>query len=149
MTQNYCVSGEDAQTLVGLTLTKQCKITGALIDRFSELTGDNAEHHTSDEHARQAGLTGRIAHGLLILSLTGELSSLAGSRIKDQVVSLGYDRVRHLAPIYVDQEIELSYQITEVNSEALTVLSKIEAHRQSDGALVMVATHKMKAISAQ
>ena len=39
------------------------------IDAFVRLTGDDNRLHTDDDFAREAGFTGRIAHGALVVSL--------------------------------------------------------------------------------
>src|SRR5512141_901778 len=52
-------------------------VTAADIDAFVELSGDRNPLHTDDDHARAAGVAGRIAHGLLVLSVESGLSSEA------------------------------------------------------------------------
>lgn len=146
MTNLFTVSGDGSQGLVGRTVTKEVTITGEMIDQFASLTGDLALHHTSDEQAKLAGLTGRIAHGLLLISLSGELSSAIGSSIVEQVVSLGYDRIRHLKPVYIGDRIIISYEVSSVEPQNKNVLGRITAVREPGNELVMVATHKMRAI---
>ena len=50
-------------------------VSAADIDAFCELSGDHNPLHTDDEHARAAGFAGRIAHGLLVLSIATGLRS--------------------------------------------------------------------------
>ncbi|MEP6759037.1 MAG: MaoC family dehydratase [Actinomycetota bacterium] len=50
-------------------------VTAEDIDAFCELSGDHNSLHTDDDHARAAGFGGRIAHGLLVLSISGGLVS--------------------------------------------------------------------------
>ena len=57
--------------------TERRVVTAGDIDAFVELSGDRNALHTDDGYARSAGFAGRIAHGLLVLSLESGLSSEA------------------------------------------------------------------------
>jgi 3-hydroxybutyryl-CoA dehydratase len=57
--------------------TERRVVTAADIDAFVELSGDRNPLHTDDDAARAAGFAGRIAHGLLVLSIESGLSSEA------------------------------------------------------------------------
>jgi acyl dehydratase len=62
----------------GLTIeTERRVVTAADIEAFVELSGDRNPLHTDDDVARDAGFAGRIAHGLLVLSIESGLSSEA------------------------------------------------------------------------
>ena len=50
-------------------------VSAADIDAFCELSGDHNPLHTDDDLARAAGFAGRIAHGLLVLSIATGLGS--------------------------------------------------------------------------
>ncbi len=63
--------------------------TGA-IDDFADLTGDRFEIHMSDEAAARHGFDGRVAHGLLVLSLIDGLKNRAPAQFKAQA-SLGWN----------------------------------------------------------
>ena len=65
-------------------------VTADHIDRFAELTGDRFEIHMSDDRARHHGFDGRVAHGLLILSLVDGLKNQAEARF-NAIASLGWD----------------------------------------------------------
>ncbi len=57
--------------------TERRVVSAADIDAFCELSGDRNPLHTDDEHARAAGFAGRIAHGVLVLSIESGLASEA------------------------------------------------------------------------
>lgn len=57
--------------------TERRVVTAADIDAFVELSGDRNPLHTDVGYARDAGFAGRIAHGLLVLSIESGLSSAA------------------------------------------------------------------------
>ena len=64
-------------------------VTADAIDRFADLTGDHFEIHMSDEAAARHGFDGRVAHGLLVLSLIDGLKNQAPAQFKAQA-SLGW-----------------------------------------------------------
>ena len=55
--------------------TERRVVSAGDIDAFCELSGDHNPLHTDDEHARATGFAGRIAHGLLVLSIATGLRS--------------------------------------------------------------------------
>jgi 3-hydroxybutyryl-CoA dehydratase len=62
----------------GLTIeTERRVVTAADIDAFVELSGDRNPLHTDDTYARSVGFAGRVAHGMLVLSVESGLSSEA------------------------------------------------------------------------
>ena len=70
--------------------TSTLTITADQIDRFADLTGDRFEIHMSDEQGRAHGFRGRVAHGLLVLSLVDGLKNQVEARF-DAIASLGWD----------------------------------------------------------
>lgn len=69
--------------------TPQIVVEESHIDRFAELSGDFFEIHMSDVAAQRLGFPRRVAHGLLILSLTDGLKNQSASRL-GAVASLGW-----------------------------------------------------------
>lgn len=61
-----------------------------MIDAFAALTGDRFEIHMDEIAARRHGFTGRVAHGLLVLSLVDGLKNQAEARFR-AIASLGWD----------------------------------------------------------
>lgn len=70
--------------------TGEAQITAALIDGFADLCGDRFEIHMSDEAAARHGFTGRVAHGLLVLSVVDGLKNAAEAQFK-AVASLNWN----------------------------------------------------------
>ena len=58
-------------------------------------------------------------------------------------VSLGYDRMRFLAPVFFGDTITVSYTIASIDCEKLRATADIKIANQ-DGTLVAVATHLLK-----
>jgi acyl dehydratase len=62
------------------------------------------------------------------------------------MVSVGYDRIRFLKPVYFGDTITVDYEIASVEREKERVIAKIEVKNQRDE-LVAVATHIMQLVN--
>lgn len=112
---------------------------------FAGITGDFDQNHTDEEFCKKTSFGHRIAHGALILSYTSAASTQILHAFERPMVSVGYDRVRFLKPVYFGDTITVDYEISEVAAEKERLLSKIEVRNQK-GELVMVATHIMQLV---
>jgi len=81
-----------------------------LIDAFAQLTGDRFEIHMSEEAAARHGFRARVAHGLLVLSLTDGLKNQAEARFV-AVASLGWN-FRFEKPVLAGDTIKARILIT-------------------------------------
>ena len=91
--------------------TERRVVSAADIDAFCELSGDHNLLHTDDEHARAAGFAGRIAHGLLVLSIA------TGLRSEEDDWAIGAyleESRRFVEPVLPGDEIHSVSEITEV-----------------------------------
>jgi acyl dehydratase len=88
-----------------------------------------------------------IAHGALLVGYmsTASTQMAAASRADTSVtgVSLGYDRIRFLAPVYFGDTITVDYRIATIDSEKSRATADIKITNQ-DGTLVAIATHLLK-----
>jgi len=86
-------------------------VTAADIDAFVELSGDRNPLHTDDAYARDAGFAGRIAHGLLVLSIESGLASEAD----DWAIGTYLEETRRFVePVLPGDEIHSVSEVTEV-----------------------------------
>jgi 3-hydroxybutyryl-CoA dehydratase len=90
--------------------TGRLVVTEAHIVAFAGLSGDLFDIHMDDEFAREQGFPGRIAHGLLGLSLADGLKNRASVRIM-AVASLGWNW-RFKGPIFAGDRIGVRIRIT-------------------------------------
>ena len=91
--------------------TERRVVSAADIDAFCELSGDHNPLHTDDDRARAAGFAGRIAHGLLVLSIA------TGLRSEEDDWSIGAyleESRRFVEPVLPGDEIHSVSEITEV-----------------------------------
>ena len=115
---------------------------------FAGITGDFAPIHTNDEFMKRSSYGQRIAHGVLSVGFMSTASSqlLAGIISDDweeTPVSLGYDRIRFLLPVFFGDTLTVTYTVKEVDEERRRSRSDIEVTNQK-GELVSVAQHIMK-----
>jgi acyl dehydratase len=61
------------------------------------------------------------------------------------MVSVGYDRIRFLKPVYFGDTLTIDYEITGVERERERTIATIEVKNQRDE-LVTVATHIMQLV---
>lgn len=97
---------------VGLQLeTGPHTVTADEIASFCELSGDRNPLHTDDEHARAAGYRERIAHGLLVLSITSGLPSPEDEWDIDAYLE---ETRRFRGPVYPGDEIRVTSRVSDV-----------------------------------
>jgi acyl dehydratase len=70
--------------------TAEAEISIRMIDHFAELTGDRFRIHMEDADARSMGFPGRVAHGLLVLSVVDGLKNQTAAQFR-AIASLGWD----------------------------------------------------------
>jgi acyl dehydratase len=114
---------------------------------FSGISGDFDKVHVNEAYMQGTGFGRRIAHGLLVLSLSSTTASLmsaryAASESRFLPVSAGYDRVRFLKPVFIGDTISVVYRITDVEPERRLSRGRVEMTNQA-GETVLVAEHLM------
>ena len=112
---------------------------------FAGITGDLDPNHIDEEYCRKTSLGHRVAHGALIVGYTSAASSRVLQDFERPMVSVGYDRIRFLKPVFFGDTITIDYEITTVDRERERTIAKIEVKNQRDE-LVAVATHIMQLV---
>lgn len=112
---------------------------------FAGITGDLDPNHIDEEYSRKTSLGHRVAHGALIVGYTSAASSRILQDFERPMVSVGYDRIRFLKPVFFGDTITIDYEITAVDRERERTIAKIEVKNQRDE-LVAVATHIMQLV---
>ena len=114
--------------------TERRVVSAADIDAFCDLSGDRNPLHTDDEYARGAGFAGRIAHGLLVLSIAGGL----GSEEDDWAIGAYLEESRRFVePVLPGDEIHSVSRIDEVRRSRTRpdrgiVTLRVETRNQRD-----------------
>jgi 3-hydroxybutyryl-CoA dehydratase len=114
---------------------------------FAGISGDFAPNHVNRAYMQKSGYKDLIAHGALLVGYMSTASTMMAkhSRADDSVtgVSLGYDRMRFLAPVYFGDTITVDYRVVAIDPDKLRATADIRITKQ-DGTLVAVAQHLLK-----
>src|SRR2546430_2160165 len=115
---------------------------------FAGITGDFSVNHVNEQYMARSKFGRRIAHGALIVGYMSTCSTMMidkcqGATLDTTPVSLGYDRVRFLAPVFIGDTVTLTYTIAEVDAQKRQSLADIEVQNQS-GVRVAVARHILR-----
>src|SRR6266571_9418621 len=103
---------------------------------FAGITGDFAVNHVNEQYMAKSKYGRRIAHGALIVGYMSTCSTMMiekcqGATLETTPVSLGYDRVRFLAPVFIGDTVTLTYTIAEVDPQKGQSLADIEVVNQN------------------
>jgi 3-hydroxybutyryl-CoA dehydratase len=115
---------------------------------FAGITGDLAPNHVNAQVMAKSSYKKMIAHGALMVGFMSTTSTMIVAN-KDwnasgeTPVSLGYDRVRFLAPVFFGDTINVEYTISAIDKEKRRATGDISIKNQ-DGTLVAVAQHILK-----
>lgn len=139
---------DDQPLAVGSRVTFSKTVGESDIYLFAGITGDLSPNHVDREFMKQTAYGRRIAHGSLLIGYMSTASTMILQKYPSEnqdmtPVSLGYDRVRFLKPVFINDTITVHYEIDSVDREKNRSLSKIEITNQN-GELVAVATHILK-----
>lgn len=118
------------------------------IAMFSGMTGDFDPIHVNEHYAKTTMFGQRIAHGCLVMGLLSTTASMMSRRsvergAKGVPVSLGYDKIRFLKPVFINDTLTARYTVEEIDPEQARSRSKVEVVKQ-DGEVCLVGTHIMK-----
>lgn len=121
----------------------ECDIYG-----FAGITGDFHTNHVNEQVMSRSKYKHRIAHGALILSFmatasTRMIEACAEASETHTPVSLGYDRVRFVGPVFIGDTITVQYKIADVDSKRQRSKSEITVRNQN-GELVAIGQHILK-----
>jgi 3-hydroxybutyryl-CoA dehydratase len=112
---------------------------------FAGITGDFSPNHVDEEVMKLTPYKKRIAHGVLSIGFASTTSSLMIAKAEATAVSMGYDRVRFLKPIFIGDTVTVTYTIAEIDQDRLRTRANIEVTNQH-GELCTVAQHILKFI---
>jgi acyl dehydratase len=133
---------------IGDTVTFSKTVGESDIYMFAGLTGDLSQNHVDEQFMSHSIYGHRIAHGALMV---GFMSTASTRMIEESLkkgidstpVSLGYDGVRFLKPVFFGDTITVNYVISEIDQERRRTLANIEIKNQN-GDLVAVGKHITK-----
>ena len=133
---------------IGDTVTFSKTVGESDVYMFAGLTGDLSPNHVDEQFMSHSMYGHRIAHGALLVGFMSNTSTrMIDESLKKGIdstpVSLGYDGVRFLKPVFFGDTITVSYVISEIDELRRRTLANIEVKNQR-GELVAVAKHITK-----
>ena len=113
---------------------------------FAGITGDFSPNHVNKAYMEKSSYGRLMAHGALMGGFMSTVSTMAiaHTREADETpVSLGYDRIRFLKPVFLGDTITVEYEFTAIDVERKRSTADIRITNQ-DGELTTVGQHILK-----
>ena len=115
---------------------------------FAGITGDLNGLHVNEQFMSGTAYGQRIAHGALLVGFMSTTSTMMIARCAEgesdeTPVSLGYERIRFTAPVYINDTVSVTYTVAQIDEDRRRALSDIEVVNQR-GETVAVAQHIIK-----
>ena len=111
---------------------------------FAGITGDFSPVHNNQLYMVRSSYGQRLVHGALVVGFmsTASTMAIAGCREdeKETPLSVGYDRVRFIAPVKFGDTLTVTYEISEIDVDRRRSVGDIRVINQDD-TLVAVAKH--------
>ncbi len=134
------------QSAIGKSTSFRKTVSESDVYLFAGITGDFSPNHVDEEFMRKTPYGRRIAHGALLVGyMSGcstDIVALCPGLSGFQPVSLGYDRIRFLKPVFIGDTIEMHYVITRCDVAKGRTMADVSISNQT-GELCCVATHIM------
>ena len=128
------------------------EVTEQAVAAFADISGDHSPNHVDEDVMSSSAYKGRIAHGALVVAYMSACSTALVERIPhvratETPVSLGYDRIRFLKPVFIGDHLRLRYVVRDVDAARRRARSEISVTNQKDE-LVCVGEHILKWVAA-
>src|ERR1700747_2332645 len=115
---------------------------------FAGITGDFSVNHVNEQYMARSKYGRRIAHGALVVGYMSTCSTMMiekcqGATADTTPVSLGYDRIRFLAPVFIGDTITVEYKVASIDLQKRRALSDVTVVNDA-GKTVAVGQHILK-----
>ena len=110
---------------------------------FAGITGDFSPNHVNKAYMEKSHYGKLMAHGALMVGFMSTVSTMAIAHTRDAdetPVSVGYDKVRFLKPVFLGDTITVEYTISEIELDKKRSYADIKICNQV-GELVAVGKH--------
>jgi 3-hydroxybutyryl-CoA dehydratase len=144
---------EALEAAVGQRVSFRKTVSESDVYLFAGITGDFAPNHVDEAFMRGTHYGRRIAHGALLVGYMSRASTMIAEKITGESaafypVSLGYDRIRFLRPVFIGDTITVMYVVTSSDAEKARTSSVVEVLDEA-GEVVAAATHIMKWLNCE
>ncbi len=113
---------------------------------FAGITGDFSPNHVNKAYMEESSYGRLMVHGALMVGFMSTVSTMAiahARKAEETPVSLGYDRIRFLKPVFLGDTITVDYEITAIDVERRRSTADVRITNQ-DGDLTTVGQHILK-----
>ena len=118
-------------------------LTDAHFMFFAGMTGDAHPLHYDDEYARKTRFGRRLAHGLLLSSMTALGASTLAPLVEDSIVAFVEQTTRFLVPVFVGDTIVPQHEIVGLERRSSAGLVTIEVTLTNQrGETVLAGQHR-------
>ncbi len=138
----------DFQVTVGQSIRFSKTVSESDVYLFAGITGDLSDVHCNEQYMETSAFGHRIAHGVLSMGFMSTASTVmftpyVAKYVGLTPVSLGYDRVRFVGPVFFGDTVTVSYTIDRLDGAKNRTFSNVEVRNQR-GEVVAAAVHIMK-----
>ena len=130
---------------IGATYTFAKTFSESDVYLFAGIIGDFFPAHVNEVYANAMPYQHRIVHGCLTFSLASTVSGMAAMESGQDLVALGYDKLRFLRPVYFGDTITATYTFTELDKDRNRTTAQCTMTNQK-GEAVLSCIHHMKVI---
>lgn len=139
---------KDLHVLLGEQVRFSKTVSESDVYLFAGITGDFSVNHVNEEYMKGTIYGKRIVHGVLLIGFMSTASTMLIERSvargsDETAVSLGYDRIRFLKPVFLGDTISVTYTVEKIDAAVRRTWAKVEITNQHD-ALVAVGQHLLK-----
>ena len=133
------------EALIGQQATFSKTISESDVYLFAGITGDLAAYHVNAEAMRTSEYGQRIVHGVLTLGFLSTVSTLFWEARGESGlgVSLGYDHVRFIRPVFIGDTVTARYTIASWDPDRQRMVAEGEITNQHED-VCLVARHLTK-----
>ena len=112
---------------IGASATFTKTVSESDVYAYAGISGDFSPNHVDEEYMKGGRYGTRIAHGTLLM---GFMSAAAARLYLGRTVSLGYDRVRFVKPVFFGDTVTTEYKVREIDSEKKRVYADVTLTNQ-------------------
>ena len=115
---------------------------------YAGLTGDFSPNHMNEAEMRKTAYGRRMAHGAMLIGFMSTTSTIVAERAgrdgaPETPVSLGYDRIRFVAPVFIGDTITVTYTVAHIDLNKRRAVSDVTV-ANDQGKTVAVGQHILK-----
>jgi acyl dehydratase len=100
---------------VGQTFSGEARVVGDdQFQAFADMTGDDHPLHYDDAYAAKTRFGKRLAHGLLVMSMTALGATSMSRRVEDAMIAFVEQGARFLKPVFVGDILTSRFEVASV-----------------------------------